>query len=105
MENQGTGNTAVLTNKRIEGTNVLSYDTDTAPYRIKGNLKRHIGYWKDTLKADKFILSVIENGYKIPLRYNLPPFKMKNNKSALENSDFIEKNLFLSYWNTIEFMK
>lgn len=39
--------------------------------------------------ASKFVLSTIFQGYKIPFVYTPPSVDLRNNKSALENSDFV----------------
>ena len=45
------------------------------------------------MKASKFIISVIENGYKIPFVAEPPPFAAKNNKSSLDHQPFVDKAL------------
>ena len=42
------------------------------------------------IHVPKFILDVIEYGYKLPLRQIPPPFTAKNNSSALEQPAFVE---------------
>ena len=56
-------------------------------------MRRHLRFWRETLEASPHILSVIEHGYKIPFRYNPPSFEFKNNKSALQNKEFVNKTL------------
>ena len=45
-------------------------------------------FWRDVLKADKYILDMLEQGYKLPFREGqLPqPYQEKNNKSAIKHS-------------------
>lgn len=57
---------------------------------VKGRLKDSYAFWKDTLCADNDILTVIRDGYVIPFRVKPPSFVMRNNRSALSNSDFVE---------------
>ena len=83
--------TALMQSKRIEGTKILS---NTLTPKIKGSLKRHISFWRETLKANSFILSTIEHGYKIPFRLNPPSLRFENNKSALKNKDFVQTTIF-----------
>ena len=33
---------------------------------LKGNLKRNIVYWQNTLMANESVLHITKNGYKIP---------------------------------------
>uniref|UniRef100_A0A7M5XH70 Reverse transcriptase domain-containing protein n=1 Tax=Clytia hemisphaerica TaxID=252671 RepID=A0A7M5XH70_9CNID len=61
--------------------------------RVKGSLRRHLHFWREKLEASTHILDVIEHGYKIPFRYNPPPFEFKNNKSALQHRNFVEETL------------
>lgn len=61
---------------------------------VKGRLKDSFEFWKDTLCADNDILTVVKEGYVIPFRVKPPPFVMKNNRSALESSEFVETAIF-----------
>ena len=61
--------------------------------QVKGSLKKHVKFWRETLKANSFILDTIEHGYRIPFRYFPHSFKMNNNKSALKEPEFVEKTL------------
>jgi hypothetical protein len=56
---------------------------------VKGNLKKHIQYWKD-IRANEFILGTISEGYVIPFSCNPPSMCFKNNKSAFQNHDFVD---------------
>ena len=55
---------------------------------VVGNLRRHISFW-EKIRANEFILSVIREGYKIPLYKTPHSAYFKNNKSALSHSDFV----------------
>ena len=48
---------------------------------VKGNLRANIEFWK-SIGAPYFILSIIENGYKLPFASSPEPVKLRNNKSA-----------------------
>ena len=61
--------------------------------KIKGSLKRHESFWKFILKADYFILSIIESGYRIPFRYIPASYSLKNDKSSFNNSSFVESTI------------
>ncbi|XP_062621080.1 uncharacterized protein LOC134282689 [Saccostrea cucullata] len=55
---------------------------------VRGRLKDHILFWKN-IDTCKFILDTIEFGYKIPF-YSLPQARFsKNNKSALQEDEFV----------------
>ena len=61
------------------------YDYLSVKERLRGALK----FWNDT-DAPRFILDVIEYGYKLPLLQIPPPFTGRNNSSALEQPVFVE---------------
>ena len=55
--------------QKIKGI-LLIKDISIKPMlKIKGNLARHAEYWKNALKTDSLVLSIIQNGYRIPFRY------------------------------------
>ena len=51
-------------------------------------MRVHTDFWK-SIGAPNFILSVIENGYRLPFASFPEPVKLKNNKSARLNADFV----------------
>ena len=55
---------------------------------VKGRLAKHIDFW-EKIGANSFVIDTIKNGYVIP--FIDPPGKMKldNNKSALNNEQFV----------------
>ena len=55
---------------------------------VKGRLRINVKFWEST-GASQFILGVIKEGYKIPFYYTPTPVYLQNNKSALQNSDFV----------------
>ena len=55
---------------------------------VKGNLKRNISFWRSIGKS-KFILDVIERGYKLPFETLPESVLLKNNKSAEKHADFV----------------
>ena len=62
--------------------------------RIRGNLGKNYNFWAEDLKANKFILDVVSNGYKLPFeslpeRYEAP----RNNFSAIKNADFVTQQV------------
>ena len=60
---------------------------------MKGNLKAHTKFWKETLQVSNLIQSVIDDGYKIPFTSDPPPFAAKNNQSSLHHREFVDKAL------------
>ena len=55
---------------------------------VKGSLRVNVDFW-ESIGASQFILSVIKEGYKIPFYYTPTSVILHNNKSALQNSDFV----------------
>ena len=60
--------------------------------RVKGNLKRNIKFWR-SINANEKVCNIIENGYKIPFVETPNSVVFENNKSAIENSDFVIKSI------------
>lgn len=59
---------------------------------VKGRLKENVSFWKN-IGANPEILETIEHGYKIPFLEVPESSFSKNNKSAIENLDFVEETL------------
>ena len=57
---------------------------------VKGNLRANIEFWK-SIGAPYFILSLIENGYKLPFASSPEPVKLRNNKSARFHANFVDQ--------------
>jgi len=58
--------------------------------RVKGNLKNNLVFWR-SIGAPDFILSVIENGYRLSFIKFPLAVKPKNNKSARIHADFVDQ--------------
>lgn len=54
---------------------------------VKENLTKHLDYWKC---ASEFVIDIIKHGYVVPFQNAPPPMKFKNNKSALEDVEFVD---------------
>ena len=54
----------------------------------KGRLRINVNFW-ESIDASQFVLSVIKEGYRIPFYYTPTPVYLQNNKSSLQNSDFV----------------
>ena len=59
---------------------------------VKGSLRNSISYW-ERIGANSGVMDLIEHGYKIPFLNNPPDGFFENNKSALKNRDFVEKEV------------
>ncbi|XP_072025653.1 uncharacterized protein [Amphiura filiformis] len=68
--------------------NFYEYEQGSSEPIIKGRLRSSIDFWR-SIQANDFVLSIIQNGYKLPLITTPPVIVLKNNKSALDNSDFV----------------
>lgn len=66
----------------VDGASCLLKSGDDC-VTVKGRLRRALNFWKN-IRAPKFILDVIESGYKLPLLQIPTPF------AALDESFFVE---------------
>ena len=57
---------------------------------VKGNLKNNLGFWR-SIGAPDFILSIIENGYRLPFISFPLAVKLRNNTSARLHADFVDQ--------------
>lgn len=60
--------------------------------KVKGRLKTHISFW-EKISANEDILNVIRFGYKIPFLDTPDQSYSVNNKSAIDNMDFVESSI------------
>ena len=56
----------------------------------KGNLKKNLGFWR-SIGAPDFILSVVENGYRLPFISFPLAVKLRNNKAARLHAGFVDQ--------------
>ena len=52
-----------------------------------------IKFWKSELKANQWVIDVLENGYVIPFERAPTQYEEENNKSAKDNIQFVRKTL------------
>lgn len=52
-----------------------------------------ISFWKSELKANQWVLDVLEKGYVIPFEKLPAKYEEENNKSALSNTFFVRKTV------------
>ena len=57
---------------------------------VSCNLKNNLGFWR-SIGAPVFILSMIENGYKVPFVPFPLPVKLRSNASARLHVDFVDQ--------------
>ncbi len=65
-----------------------------------GKLKERISKWTE-IGANTEILSIIENGYKLPLHTMPEEVELRNNRSALEHSKFVEVEIEINLKPTV----
>ena len=58
--------------------------------RVKGNLKNNLVFWRSKSAPDS-ILSIIENGYRLPFISFTAAVKLRNSKSARIHVDFVDQ--------------
>ena len=71
------------------GTQRQSNEVSISPV---GRLKENIGQWR-SIGTNRNIVDVLENGYKMPLFTTPKPVELRNNRSALENGEFIDQEI------------
>lgn len=71
--------------------------------QVKGRLRRHVQFWR-SIGAPRYVLSVICEGYRLPFLQIPPVFTSRNNKSALDHSEFVN-DAILELLNTARVME
>ena len=67
-----------------------SYEFKNSSDNVKGSLRAHLPFWKG-IKANSFVIDIIENGYSMPF-ISRPPRKFnKNNLFTLDNANFVSE--------------
>ena len=56
---------------------------------VKGRLSAAVDFWKSTLKAPDFVVSIITRGYRLPFARYPPPYFLANNRSAFQHPEFV----------------
>ena len=76
----------------LEVKETYEYCNNDNPIKVKGKLRDNMQFWVD-IGASNFVLNIIRNGYKLTF-ITLPcPKVFKNNKSAINNTSFVEEAL------------
>ena len=88
-----------VTNKGKEKQRYVNDKSKIETPNVKGSLKKQLTFWAEELKANKTILKVIEQGYRLDFE-ELPAGKeFGNNFSALKHPDFVQSEI-LNLLNT-----
>lgn len=61
---------------------------------VKNRLKHSCKFWENVLKPSDYILNVVKFGYRLEFEDLPDRVFLKNNKSALDNSGFVERSIF-----------
>ena len=57
---------------------------------VKGRLKKNVMFWEQ-LETNNYIFDIINDGYRFPFLQSPRGYISQNNKSALENEEFVSK--------------
>ena len=58
--------------------------------KVRGSIKNKLNFWKEGLKANKFVLDTISKGYSLPFESFPPKYHVvKNNASSLRHREFV----------------
>lgn len=60
---------------------------------VKNRLKHSYKFWENVLKPSDYILNVVKFGYRLEFEDLPDRVFLKNNKSALDNSGFVERSI------------
>ncbi|XP_066927319.1 uncharacterized protein [Clytia hemisphaerica] len=69
------------------------FEQSSESVSVAGKIMKFSHFWEKDLKASKFALGVVREGYKIPFESNPPPFYAKNNASSLKNDHFVKDSI------------
>ena len=58
---------------------------------FKCRLSGAVDFWKSTLKAADFVVSIITRGYRLPFARYLPPCFLADNRSAFQHPEFVSQ--------------
>jgi hypothetical protein len=65
--------------------------------RAVGSIHESIDFWKETFEEDPYVWSILEKGYKIPVKMTMEErstrYRERNNKSVKDNMDFVRKEV------------
>ena len=68
------------------------------PVCVMSALRANIEFWK-SIAALYFILSIFENGNKLPFASSPEPVKLRNNKSARLHAGFVDRVIYDYVYN------
>ena len=86
----------MMGHQNISGKKINDYEheslTGSAILQVKGSFRRNISFWHD-IGAPEFILSIIQDGYRLPFETIPSGNVLNNNKSSLHYPKFVEETI------------
>ena len=76
-----------LKNREFEFTSQEKY------LSVKGKLKQNQSFWENTIKPNEQVLNIIQEGCRLPFLETPDTARFSNNKSAINNSEFVENSI------------
>lgn len=71
-------------------SSICDYESGLSNISVKSRLKKSVNFWLSIGTSD-FIVEVIKDGYKIPLRSEHEQIFLKNNVSALQHEHIVDQ--------------
>jgi hypothetical protein len=66
----------------------VNVNNDLQEFVNYGSLRKCVEFWRHIV-ANEFIIDIIQEGYKLPLISDAEKLQLSNNKSAVDNSNFV----------------
>ena len=73
-----------------DGRNV-EFEEGRNKQSLKGRLKHSIEFWKNTLKAEDFVIETINGGHKLSLKETPIKTEFRNNMSAIQQMVVVKR--------------
>ena len=84
------GNSDVIQVQQLDNyESYFEFESGSGNINVKNRLKTSLSFWKN-INTSEFIIDIIKSGYKIPFVNEPENIILKNNKSALDQTEFVE---------------
>lgn len=85
-------NTACVIDSPVSASCVFKVSPEQGPVCVKGRLKDHLSFWQ-RIKANRWVTTIIKDGYALPF-VELPTTRaMENHKSAVDDKQFVTEQI------------
>ena len=85
------GNSDVIQVQQLDNyESYFEFESGSGNINVKNRLKTSLSFWKN-INTSEFIIDIIKSGYKIPFVNEPENITLKNNKSALDHTEFVKK--------------